>query len=1039
MAGWFARLMQKGRTRARPVSTTRDARYDAIVQRLRERDAEDRAAREKRQRWYGQHLKSDAGASRVVPGASDRLRLHRLATKVPCHATPRAAALLETLAAQSPGGIVTVPQVQGARQPIMLGSASGAPPRQIGWLEHRVESDASRCNVRHQGLWVDTDGGSMLVLQFRYPATATRVAAKHDDADVPAAGTDAELELPGVAVDQRAVVEFSEVRPALDLRPSDRGSSPRLVWATRPPEAETLNAVQSRDYEAFYVRFKREVLAGIWSSLCGQLSSAHVAQWAQGAYRTVVREPDAALGRIHQRTIDDSGRAVDAGSDRIYDAFAATDILLLYLEADILADVADICFTLQSLSSTEAYFLKEEFFTIIRRFWAGAESLTSRYGSDVAAVVRMSQRAVPMPAQVPLLRQDWTTLRQSLIDRYGERGARASDLVGQSDHRPRGASAAWPFATFPAGEVNIGLRLIYRQQWAQVGAGRGDVLRTVGSAGASAGGAATRVATSIRPGVAARSLDALVARCVRDTVDAMRWPLDLEGSINTGLRSLAASTGMGLEPECRESSRDLCARLDESMRKAADAAHDEIAPITDAGDGQSSERGSETEPTGEDGITRVYSRLQHRYEVLTRPAEIQNVVLVAEKLPAPAEIDESWIRRHGWIVGRVLLDETFRDALDGIVQDRRERQLDAFPGDAERDATRESLCEHVRANILHYQRAVWQQEDPQQRSMRFRKSGKRVPLEWQFELATGAALTIEELRGRLGARDVDGQFAAYSAGRDVELDQVIDPAGPVAFYGNYAVYHMRPEFGGPEVFAMLHFFKSPYLRPDAATGAPSVDDPARIAIGADPVALARFRQERGRRITVDTDSVIVDELRPDEVAPEASRPEMSHLLEAAQAFELSLEGVGEIQLRAASRSRETDARCAIEGSAKELVIAPPREWVVLRDAGPATRTVLAGARDVAPHSPGQDITHGIVWEGAVTAGSALRAGRGGVLLAACGGGAILPLPRDASALLAAARASGTGDRDIVARDDAWLSPAPMAGDAVPRRVHLAKA
>src|SRR5262249_54929223 len=56
-------------------------------------------------------------------------------------------------------------------------------------------------------------------------------------------------------------------------------------------------------------------------------------------------------------------------------------------------------------------------------------------------------------------------------------------------------------------------------------------------------------------------------------------------------------------------------------------------------------------------------------EVLTRPAEIEHVVMVAENLPTPAEIDFSWVRQRHLIIAKVLLDESFLDALNSISQE----------------------------------------------------------------------------------------------------------------------------------------------------------------------------------------------------------------------------------------------------------------------------------------------------------------------------------------------------------------------------------
>lgn len=964
MAGWFARLMQRDHARSRPAGAAaalaedadvernleaRDSRYDDLVRMLRDRETEDRAAREKRQRGYRQSLASDAASGASAPSASTPIRLNRIPTKVPCRATPQARALLDELRRKFPGGTVTFAQVTARRRAVMLTEVVGAQPRQIGWIEQCVQSDPARCNVRHQGLVLETDGGSMLVMRFLYPPTPVRMSSRRDPRGETIPRRSAidgwssssrhmdERELSCGTLDDPTSVDFAEIRPALDLRPSDRSAPPRLVWVTRP-ELATMNALRSRDYEAFYVRFKLEVLAGVWSALSALLSSASDTRWHRGSYYTVVRELDSTNGKICQRTVDDSGRAVDIGADRIYDAAPATDILLLYLEGDLLADFADIYFTLRS---ADAYFLKEEFFMVIRRFWAGAQSLALRYGSDAAAVIRMSQRAVPLPAQASMLTQDWTNLRQSLVDRYGAGGRKAADLVGVGVHRPRSGPLAWPFASFPAGEVNVGLRLIYRQEWRHLGVQRGDVVRTVPPGRTTteretadltlptAPEELRRVDTTIEQRDTTRHLGEVVHEAADATAQAMSWPVDCDGSVNMGVRPLAATTDMGLSSECRESSRDTSTRLSDIMLKMAGRKNVEtvdVARIEKDDDSESSPSGDCESPTEQDTATYVYSRLQNRYEVLTRPAEMQNVVLVAEKLPSPAEIDLSWVRRHSWILGKVLLDESFRGALDTIGVDQRAAQLI--------DTARDRLYEHLRANILHYQRAIWQREDPQQRSMRYRKSGRKVPLEWRFELESGAALTIDALAKRLAATHVDGQFATYSGGREAELDQVVDAARPLGYYGNYAVYQMRPELGSDELFSMLHFFKSPYLRPNPDTGAPEIDDPVLIDATEDP---ALYRRERTRRIAVDTDALVVDVIRSAERSDRrtARSDEAIHLVGAPDGYQMLLASGRGVELLSAHASRTTEGR-----------------WMILRGVGERMANLLAGA------SPGRSVTHG---------------------------------------------------------------------------------
>ena len=457
----------------------------------------------------------------------------------------------------------------------------------------------------------------------------------------------------------------------------------------------------------------------------------------------------------------------------------------------------------------------------------------------------------------------------------------------------------------------------------------------------------------------------MVNEAVRATVDAMKWPRDLDGRINMGVNSLASRSDMGLAAECRESSRDTSARLNDIVRRMTSRVREGIAPtvIADSGNGSAASSSTDSESSaGNDGATYVYSRLQDRYEVLTRPAEIQNIVLVAEKLPALAEIDLSWVKRHDWILSKVLLDDSFRGALNSI---RRQISRDRLQRSIELDANRERLYEHIRANLLHYQRAIWQQEDPQQRSMRYRKSGKKVPLQWRFELESAGSLTIDDLGDRLAATTVDGQFATYSGGRDAELDEVIDPAGPLGYYANYAIYRMRPEFGGEDLFSMLHFFKSGYLRPNPETGEPEVEDPVQIEISEDPamaaasdemidqhreemlqyvpeLAQARsgalrhhfptyvFRRERARRIALDTDGMVIDVIRSADSVP--AKPERSEgridLGGAPDAYQLIPHSGRGIQLQSANGHRDTGT-----------------EWAIVRGGAERMSSLLAGAAD----------------------------------------------------------------------------------------------
>src|SRR5215213_10554126 len=125
MADWFAKLMQRGRSRGRPgdvenLNAPQDPRYDRIVQMLRDRETEDRDARSKRERGYRHSLENDAAIGSLASSVSSPNRLHKFRTKVPCRVTPEARALLDRLRKLFSGSTVTFQQVSGRQQAVML-------------------------------------------------------------------------------------------------------------------------------------------------------------------------------------------------------------------------------------------------------------------------------------------------------------------------------------------------------------------------------------------------------------------------------------------------------------------------------------------------------------------------------------------------------------------------------------------------------------------------------------------------------------------------------------------------------------------------------------------------------------------------------------------------------------------------------------------------------------------------------------------------------------------------------------------------------
>src|SRR5262249_7934687 len=69
-------------------------------------------------------------------------------------------------------------------------------------------------------------------------------------------------------------------------------------------------------------------------------------------------------------------------------------------------------------------------------------------------------------------------------------------------------------------------------------------------------------------------------------------------------------------------------------------------------------------PNDELTVTYLFYELQRRYLVDESLHKVTPVILVANDVPAPHEVDEAWLLRHDWILKRTILDDSFLPALE---------------------------------------------------------------------------------------------------------------------------------------------------------------------------------------------------------------------------------------------------------------------------------------------------------------------------------------------------------------------------------------
>jgi hypothetical protein len=73
-------------------------------------------------------------------------------------------------------------------------------------------------------------------------------------------------------------------------------------------------------------------------------------------------------------------------------------------------------------------------------------------------------------------------------------------------------------------------------------------------------------------------------------------------------------------------------------------------------------------PNDELTVTYLFYELQRTYRISEKIHRVIPVVLVANEVPTPQEIDDAWLMRFDWILRRVILDDSFRPALDYLTK-----------------------------------------------------------------------------------------------------------------------------------------------------------------------------------------------------------------------------------------------------------------------------------------------------------------------------------------------------------------------------------
>ena len=247
-------------------------------------------------------------------------------------------------------------------------------------------------------------------------------------------------------------------------------------------------------------------------------------------------------------------------------------------------------------------------------------------------------------------------------------------------------SERYAFQYFAPNTVNFGLLLTYRQLWEPGPYQVGDLVSTIPLAPGEKRRfetkqvvKRTRAKTELDKALASRSREMTTtqradAEIVNKASMRSNFQMTAQGSFQIGIADITASSQYSLE-QAQESARTK-KDFREAVVKAAQEYRNERAlevKTTDELTAETTTSGELSNPNNELTVTYLLYELERQYTISERIHRVTPVVLVAQDVPAPNEITESWLLAHEWILRRVLLDDSLAMALDYLT--------DAFPGE----------------------------------------------------------------------------------------------------------------------------------------------------------------------------------------------------------------------------------------------------------------------------------------------------------------------------------------------------------------------
>jgi hypothetical protein len=283
------------------------------------------------------------------------------------------------------------------------------------------------------------------------------------------------------------------------------------------------------------------------------------------------------------------------------------------------------------------------------------------------------------PIDADPLDQGGVTYTSHVANTVGEILGKTSRLYQLLNRLSTLLSEKYAFDVFAKDSINFGILVTYRQAWEPVNYQVGDLVSTIPLAPKEIKRYTTKVVT--KKSRAVREIDNSLQIRRTDSSDTSRVDAEIvrEASNKTNFTITATeSLGGGEVPynisstqkasqDQSKTSRQVKKDFRESVLRSAEEYKQEHRIEIDTGDSQETETTTYHEiqnPNDELAVTYLLYELQRTYKISEKLHKLTPIILVANDVPAPHQINDAWLLKHDWILRRVIVDDSFRPALD---------------------------------------------------------------------------------------------------------------------------------------------------------------------------------------------------------------------------------------------------------------------------------------------------------------------------------------------------------------------------------------